>query len=101
MDEITLKDVLTRYLRKNSHKFKDNKGNFQEKEIDNLMNYIKQEMKYCDLYQVGQKIEFTQEGMEPFLHGRITSIHENQIRVKCKNGCIRFTTPDKIIRICE
>lgn len=62
--------------------------------------------KYCSCYrfkeskyQIGQKIEFTQEGMPPLLHGRIIEVNHSYITVKCKNGCRRFVNKEKIIRI--
>ena len=54
-----------------------------------------------NLYKVGQKIEFTQVGMEPLLHGKIIKVHPSYVEVKCKNGCKRYPSLKNIIRIME
>ena len=57
------------------------------------------ENKILHNYKVGQKIEFTQEGMDPLLHGKIIAVHQNYVTVKCKNGCHRYPGIDNIIRV--
>lgn len=52
-------------------------------------------------YKVGQKIEFTQIGMEPLLHGKITKIYPTYVEVKCKNRCRRYPSIKEIIRVME
>jgi hypothetical protein len=50
-------------------------------------------------YKIGQKIEFTQDGMEPLLHGKIVEVWADGVKVKCKNGGHRYPCFGEIVRI--
>ena len=68
--------------------------------------------KYCDCdhfvefnpmkdIKIGDRIEFTQEGMPMRLHGKVYEINEHSVSVKCKNGVKRHPMFHKIIKICN
>lgn len=68
--------------------------------------------KYCDCdhfiefdpmkdINIGDRIEFTQEGMPMRLHGKVFEINDHFVSVKCKNGVKRHPMFHKIIKICK
>lgn len=50
---------------------------------------------------IGEWIEFRQEGMEPLLHGRVTKKMSTSVQVRCKNNSIRYVRYESILGKCK
>lgn len=49
---------------------------------------------------IGKWVVFVQEGMDPFLHGKIIDIIDYDIfKIRCKNGEIRYARMKDIYRV--
>lgn len=70
--------------------------------IERRADYFKFVLRYNGVFEKlkeGDRVEFIQKGMKPVLHGKIVTVDESCVKVKCKNGCYRFPNRDDIIRI--
>lgn len=105
-DYPTLNDLIKAYTDIKNIKAIYNENKYSKEECFNkIINLLGLDDKDNDSF-IGKWIAFTQEGMEPILHGKIINISYNgTFTIRCKNGEHRYASYNShsghILAICD